>query len=607
MKRPFRVWDGEGRTLPDGRHLFTLLACTDGRSREYIENENGLTTRECLEFLTRKREKAYNVWFSFGYDVNKMLEDIPLDNDKHSRRELWETGVTKWYGWRLDYVPRKTFTVTGRGEQSYHACDVFGFFQKSFLKACEDWKIDAEAIREGKESRNDFALWSMERVREYNFLEMDLLLELCNRLREALFDADVLPQSWHGPGAIAAVWLKRENIEEHYGAWPERMHKAVMHGYFGGRIDVAAIGEVEVYKYDIASAYPSALTDCISLASVEWKHERTPTVVAHGLYHVRYRVARRYLHGPLPWRSVKGVVLFPHDGEGWYWGIELLAAMRTFGAEHFTVTEGWIPHGTLTYPFREAVRRDYKKRAELKARGLASNEAVKLALNSIYGKLCQHEARYGKPRWQNYVWGGFVTAHARAKVLDAMGVVGVNNCLGIATDGIFLREALPGAYKKDDEHPIVPLGLWEDEGFTKMLIVAPGLYATLGGDKKKVYRSRGLPAHLNFGYVLRAWGCSTRENTDGSDSCYSTKDTFVGMGRALHQNLPCGRFIPETKHLGNVSLFGTSKRFPNPLQLSQFKTWREFELLPKPRQERCISYAYKWRKEYDERVAEGIE
>src|SRR6185437_12393941 len=195
LKRPFRVWDGEGRTLPDGRHLFTLLACTDGRKREYIEDENGLSTATCLEFLTRKREKAYNVWFAFGYDVNKITEDLPLEGATASRQQIWEEGVTKWHGYRIDYCPRKTFTVSNkRRESSFHSYDVFGFFQTSFLKACDDWKIDAEAIRKGKESRDIFATWSMDAVREYNFSELDLLLELCNRLRDALFDADVLPQ-----------------------------------------------------------------------------------------------------------------------------------------------------------------------------------------------------------------------------------------------------------------------------------------------------------------------------------------------------------------------------------------------------------------------------
>lgn len=608
LKRPFRVWDGEGRTLNDGSHLFTLLACTDGRNREYIENIDGLSTKDCLEFITRKRLPAYNVWFSFGYDINKMLEDIPLDGEGYCRRELWEEGVTKWHGYRIDYFPRKTFTVSHKRKQlSYHSYDVFGFFQTSFLKACEDWKIDAEVIRKGKESRNEFAQWSMEEVREYNFLEMDLLLELCNRLRDALFDADVLPQSWHGPGAIAAVWLKRENIEAHYNAWPDIMHKAVMSAYFGGRIDIATVGEVEVYKYDIASAYPSALCDCISLSNIEWRKENAITQIdLHGLYHVRWRIARNNLHGPFPWRNHKGNVLFPHDGEGWYWGIEVASAQRLFNSD-ISVLEGWIPYTNENtskhYPFREAIRRDYKKRAKLKSAGLASNVAIKLALNSIYGKLCQHEARFGKPRWQNYIWGGFVTAHARSKVLDALSTIGVNNCIGIATDGIFLREPLPGAYKVDKTNTgnYVPLGMWENEGYTKMLITAPGLYATLG-EEKKIYRSRGLPSHLNFGYVLRCWGCTTKENTEGANSISSTKDTFVGMGRALHQHIPCGRFIPDTKTLGNVTIFGTSKRFPNPIQMSAFKPWKEFQLLPKPRNEKVISYAYKWRKEFDERA-----
>lgn len=595
--KPFRLWDGEGRTI-DGKHRFILLANSDG---EYIENENGLHTSECIRFLTRKRSKAHNVWFSFGYDVNKILEDLELRGPRHTLEDLWQRGRTWWYGVFIKYIPRKFFTLRYNTD-SFVSTDTFSFFQESFLKACKRWQVDASSIVAGKEGRADFASWSLDAIREYNFDELRIGLELLEALRGSLQKANLEPQSWHGPGAIATRWLQRENLSVHYGSWPAPMQLPVMHAYFGGRIDCSLLGEVDAWKSDIASAYPAGLCDCISLAPITWELSDDPQRNdRHALYHVVWNMPRGQRWYPFPWRNKHGSVLFPHEGEGWYWGVEVLAAEKLFPG--IVRLEAFYPQGERLFPFKSAIERDYLTRQEVGGKtGLGI--AIKLGINSIYGKLAQHiSSKVGqKPRWQNYVWAGYTTAFTRARILEAMKAVGPDNMLAIMTDGVFTRVPIPGSVTSDRPE----LGVWENEGLHPTLFVAPGLYTVFGDDgKPQVVKMRGMPSSINYGWILRQWGCTTRLDVPDAkgvlnDSFKAKHDTFIGMGKALHQNKPLGVFIEEERELHDITTEGTSKRFPHPLQVAVDDPWREFELLPRPRSEPCISYPYSWHPEFED-------
>lgn len=586
-KKDFRVWDGEGHDFPDGSHRMTLLANSDG---EYIENAEGLSTRACVDFLIRKRPRAYDVWFSFGYDVNKIVTDLPLHTPEFGGRgsmeNLWKNGRTWWHHTYFKYIPRKFLTVRYKGD-THTSTDTFSFFQESFLKSCEKWGIDASEIVKGKEARGTFDTWSLDEIRDYNFKELSLAKRLLEALRDSFTGADLVPQSWHGPGAIATTWLRRENISVHYKELPQDLERTVKFGFFGGRIDVASIGEVEAYQYDLASAYPKGLTDCLSLAPIEWKHSYDTTRDdRHALYRVLWETNESW--NPFPWRAKNGGVLYPPAGEGWFWGIEVLAAEHCFpgGVRRL---EAWYPEGERLYPFKTPIYRDYHHRAELKREKHPSHMAIRLGLNSLYGKLCQHVGggpNGGRPRWQNYVWAGYATAWTRAKILRAVAKLGAENVIAIATDGIFSRIPL------EPEQP--ELGAWEDKGLATTLFVAPGLYAMFHDDKPTVVKMRGMPSNLNYGWVLRQWGCTTKLDCPGENTMSSHFTSFIGMGKALTQDVPHGVFLEQERHMNNVCLVGTSKRIPQPDAFAP-KKWKEFPLAARRRTEPVISYPYTWR------------
>lgn len=588
-RRPFRVWDGEGRTFADGSHKLILLSNTDG---EYIVNEDGLSTPECVRFLVKKRKPAANVWFSFGYDVNKIITDLPLHGGRFGTLEhLWTRGRTWWFGVFFKYIPRKFFTVKYQ-DNSFVSTDTFSFFQQSFLSACKKWGVDTTKIEEGKANRNVFAEWPIEKIIQYNFDELDCALQLLNKLAEAFETVRLTPQSWHGPGAIATRWLQRESMSVHYAKPPEKMIEPIAHAFFGGRIDCSLVGEVNAWQNDIISAYPKGLTDCISQAPIKWVHTyRTKFDDRHALYHVIWKVPVRSSWNPFPWRTKTGIVLYPYQGEGWYWGVEVLAAEQLFPG-CITRVEAWFPQGERLFPFKEPIERDYLLRETI-GKDTGPGIAVKLALNSLFGKCCQHvTSGKSKPRWQNFIWAGYTTAYTRSRILRAIKQLHPHNVLAIATDGLFSRIPLNPEPSQ--------LGAWENKGRAPTLFVASGLYAVLG-ETQTVIKQRGMPGDINYGWVLREWGCTTDLNVKGANSMKSSFTSFVGMGKALATSRPHGVFLDEERIMQNVTFVGTSKRIPNPLQLLQKQRWIEYELLPRPRTENIISYPYKHRQEFDPR------
>ena len=177
--------DGEGYDRPDGSHCYALLQDSTEAS---IEDEEGLSTLSCLKFIVGARDRAGGrvcaVSFAFDYDVNNIVKDLP----REKLVRLWKEGWAYWGRFRLEWRPRKWFqvspvdretnqTITGRSVRIY---DLYGFFQSSFVAACEDWlgkrAPDLALVRKGKRQRGGFQPAGLPFMREYNAAELRLMV-----------------------------------------------------------------------------------------------------------------------------------------------------------------------------------------------------------------------------------------------------------------------------------------------------------------------------------------------------------------------------------------------------------------------------------------------
>lgn len=589
-RAPFRAWDGEGVTRPndfDVPHRFVLLATNDA----HIYRADGIGTKEALRFLLQPRARCINLWYYFDYDVNCILRDIPLYAQKKrsgSLEELAETGETRWCGYRLRYIPNKIFSV--QREHRFDSYDLSGFFQKSFVSACKSFGLDTSAIEAGKRERSNFWSWAVEDIIAYNQGELDLLTSLAESLRARLTN-HAPKRLWYGPGAVATQYLRQKKINN-APIYPAEMQDAVLRAYFGGRIDAKTIGEIEdCYLYDIASAYPYAITHIPYVEA--WAHNDTPSEIApFALYRVRWSVETNHW-GPFPWRSKDGYILFPENGEGWYFGVEVSSALKLFPSG-IEILEAWVPTIDGTYPLRDVIREMYATRKELKDRGDKAELAYKLIPNSCYGKFAQkamrvEEGEIIRPPFQNYAWAGFTTAFTRAMLLDVIAKA-PSKVICVATDSIFSTA------------PVLPtksngaLGSWTYEGCYATLLVMPGVYARFlkDGSIEKV-RQRGFPSALNYGAILRRWGCSTKRNTPGDEHTQARIQNFITFRVAVAQKRKDWCYFEHVeKAFNNTSIFGFSKRFPDPSQLLDGR-WKARRMLPTPRRKgsEMLSAAYK--------------
>jgi hypothetical protein len=481
VKREFLAFDGEGF---DDKYV--LLA---NSLDERISNPDGLTSKECLDFLsTGYSLPVIRVFFSFGYDVNHILRDVPDD----LLLKLMQGNSIVWEGYRIQYIPGKIFSVN-----NYKFFDVFSFFQTSFINVVRRM-LGEDAVTEnltaGKAARGSFDTWNMDDLVKYNDEELALLVQILNKLRDAFENIDVHLTEWYGPGAVAKVWFAAHKIKV-----AEKHAKGSLHAldcaYFGGRFEQLSLGKFQnAYEYDIHSAYPAVMSTMPNFT--KWNRvtqfEDHPYSIWHVSFDLRADVIskneRTFL--PLPMRGKDGRISFPMVGKGWYWYSEVKVLLDYFPNARITIREGYIAD-TEGSPFAW-VAELYDYRRELKDSGDLSQYAIKVGLNSLYGKCAQ---RVGRNTYFSLSWAGYITSSTRAKLARAGYENGADNIIGFATDALFSTKPLKLPLSDD-------LGDWEASSFDSATFFQSGVYRMESGGKIED-RYRGSPLRHGIDDIIQ--------------------------------------------------------------------------------------------------------
>jgi hypothetical protein len=544
-ERRFIGIDGESYTV-DGEHRYVLLAASNG---DTVYEADGLTTVQCFHFLLKQRAKQKNylfVAFGLNYDVNMMLRDVGRDK----LEKLWRDHKVNWYNYRLEWIPGKWFRVS-KDDVSIRIYDVFGFFQKSFVNALKSWNIElSEDLEEMKASRSVFDEAMRDEMISYCIGECEKLVELMNALRDALADVGLQPASWVGAGSIASALLRREGVHaahRHDFEFPPAVTNAILHSYFGGRVELFRQGYFErLADYDVSSAYPSQALALPSMIGGIWKRaENYDSSSRYSLWHVRWNVDPDAILMPFPFRH-KRAIFYPSQGEGWYHSPEVAAARNRYG-DAIEILDGWT-YKPLTdeSPF-SFIRKMYDYRRKLKDEGHAGEKVLKLGLNAIYGKLAQGHGFGGKlPPFQSYYWAGRITSGTRAKLFDA-GTLAPEQLVMIATDGIFFDEPSPHIETGS------VLGSWERSVFENVFVAQAGVYyGVLDGEE--IRRSRGFFAkEIDFEQLRDGYAT---EGPYFKASYHSRR--FVGLGSALmRKDLSLWRTWHDSER--NLSLYPNRK------------------------------------------------
>lgn len=528
--RPFIAWDGEGWTDNNGEHRYMLLQSSTGA---YIDAPQ-LTTGEALTMMLRvaaDNPKTIHVIYGGGYDATHILRDIPLT----LTAQLKDNNPITWYyqnettGRRnrfvINYLPHKWLQISGfdwdtRRWLRVKIFDVMTFFQSSFINALDSRGIDVpDIIRSGKASRSDFTYGDINEIRLYCQMELELLVVLCNRLRDEFDEAGLWVTQWHGPGAVANVVYKQFGIAKHMQPPTPEIEYASQHAYFGGHFEQFKAGHYDgcVYLYDINSAYPYHIANLPSLANADWEYTTAYDPKAVGIWYVDYDDAaeNHVTSHPLPWRSKTSEVGFPtHNNGVWVWSPEAKYATR--------VHHGYILHPATTEKPFEFVGDLYKKRREWQRLGKGGERALKLALNSLYGKMAQRiganpDKNGGRPAWHQLNWAGLVTSGTRAQIVDAIAQA-PTSIIAVETDSIMSTVPL--------NLPCgTALGEWGLKEYDWVTYIQSGIYFTSDGAGDTKSKTRGIDTReLHHDEVLRFLDGDQREPLLVSDR------KFIGLG-----------------------------------------------------------------------------
>jgi hypothetical protein len=516
--------DGEGGgTDAKGRQNYLLLRAGE---QELFRDNAPLTMHECLDFICSLPRHRVYVGFSFGYDVTQILRTLNPARVKEmfmSDEDRKDKGIKRqryvFAGrFKVDFLPGHYFRVCRLREKQISAdgetykiwqiepdssrtiYEAWGFFQGSFLKALDDFKIatpdELELIERNKNARGSFVRVTPE-IQNYCAMECDLLARLMERFRVLVRGGQVLddkgerigglalPRTWNGAGKLAAALHEANNTmqrKDYETLLSADLRDYAKMAYYGGRFEITHVGKIDgpIWEYDIRSAYPSAMLDLPCLKCGTWKKASQSDLASleTGALYVadcRYKHPKGQFLCGLPVRS-NGHLSWRRQGEGVYWSVEIEAARR-LGAK-VTCLAGWIYEKRCDCQPFQWVKPLYDSRMSLG--DTEQGKPVKLAINALYGQLA---ARVGSGRWQNHIWAGLITAITRAKLIDAAlsAKGGVTSVLMLATDAIYSTSPLDVPVGEN-------LGQWEENQHPHIFICQPGLY--WGPPKPK---TRGIP------------------------------------------------------------------------------------------------------------------
>lgn len=330
--------------------------------------------------------------------------------------------------------------------------DTGSAFVGGLLRVIDVWQPELteaqhQAIEWGKTARlHGFLGGTPELIEAYSEAECVAHARCCRLLLNAVQDAthvQVEPRALFGSGSIAAAAFKYHRVTKREdsdlglktvaGLSIDDISRMT---YFGGLIEADVLGaiDVPVDEVDINSAYPSHAVKlpCMALGHGRWEHARGTTQLpgSHDVGHVlaSWSVDSDTSTPPFVVRTPQGTVRQPMSASRvWVTLPEYQAATERFGDDviaHETVW--WVQECGCSNPL-EWLATVYDARqvikTQMKAEEIGSDawqalncrqEAVKLVINSAYGKTAQQRPDYGA--YTNLHWASFITGSTRAQV-----------------------------------------------------------------------------------------------------------------------------------------------------------------------------------------------
>lgn len=470
-------------TEADDGDIF-LLADSSGNKLEYPD----ITFENVARFLMKYEEK-WVFFFNLGYDADCILKLLPEEILKQYRfrKEL----RFEYKGYFIHYIYRKKLTIS-KGKHSVSCYDIAQYYDNKSLESAytEYIKKPLDSVYLAtKEQRRDFTLRYFMRhkkqIRKYCIQDCILTKELTDNWLDTFYRVfEFYPRNWISSGYLAEKVLIYNGIEiPFFHDIPYEVQELAWGAFYGGRFELIQRGFIgECYLYDINSAYPYALTTMPDLTQGRWiSSNRINPKAALGFFHIRADIDNSVKVAPFPFRTKGNRIIYPVGEFEPDVTLEELKAVDGDPRIRYKILESYqfIPNKNCRYPFKKFIEDLYYKRLKLKEEDNPLERAIKIVLNSIYGKMAQRvNNRIGNIF--SPVIASYITGFTRAQLYRFMRDNNLErDVVAFATDSIATRRKIPNLNSKK-------LGEMKlDKEATDVIFLSNGFYLFNGKWKRR--------------------------------------------------------------------------------------------------------------------------
>jgi len=443
--------------------------------------------------LNRNQREKRNFWWNLDFDVTALLK---------WDAEAWFMVTKKGFyrddrGLKITYLPKKMLKIV-RGKHTHTHYDILQFYNCSLAKAAK--KYLGEEQHEAKRLRAH--LWALVRDGEldvsvagdYCKWDATKTLELAQRYLEGMHRVGLYPKHLISKGNLAEHALRVHGDVNTWRDVPYPVNRLAWNAYRGGWFDLWRKGTMDVWKYDIKSAYPSIQRQIPDLRCGEWVPEYVPSSLV-GFVHCRLRANKKTPPMLASWYRANH--LYPDFDED----VHVTLTNKEYGFLKHRATldpltaKSFIPNEDAGYPYRDVIDRFLLLKEQSKGDPPAY-AASKEVVNSSYGKTLQVVRKLVEGTEDEYyhtagklfcpVAASTITGGTRVMVAEAI-ADHLDNTVMSATDSVTTTRPLKLDIGKN-------VGQWEVETYDvngepcalEGTFVKPGIYQI--GEKETMNR-----------------------------------------------------------------------------------------------------------------------
>ena len=426
-----------------------LICDSDGNFLDYPD----ITFDGIAEFLF-KHEGSWLFCYNLQYDAECILKLLPsevFDPYRKKKRLRFE-----YKNYTITYIPKKQLKIQ-KGSHTVSLYDIAQYYEGKSLPEAYSKNIrkplDPQYLKM-KEERKGFTLRRYLRhkkqIRNYCIKDCIITKELAEHWLDTFFGAyDFYSANWISSGYLAEKVLIHNRIPiPLFNETLYDIQKLAWESFYGGRFELIQRGFIGYCcLYDINSAYPYALTFLPDITDGKWiASKKINPNSALGFFHIRAKIDYTVKIAPFPFRTVNNRIIYPSGEFETFVTLEELKAVTGDPKIKYKIIDSYqfIPNGSCKYPFKEFINEQYDKRVILKKEKNPLERAIKIILNSMYGKTAQR-VNNQMGNLFNPVIASYITGFARAQLYKFVKDHHLeNDIVAFATDSIACRKKIVG-------------------------------------------------------------------------------------------------------------------------------------------------------------------